>query len=206
MQRTKIKICGLTNPEDILAVQQQGVDAIGLVFYPPSPRAVTIAEAEKLAQVISPFTTLVGLFVNPDVAFVEEAIQAAGLQLLQFHGDESAEFCEQFSVPYIKAVRVKPDTNFDVLHEHYKSARGLLLDAYKKGVPGGTGEVFNWDLIPQKYRHGIILAGGLNPDNIVAAVEAIHPYAIDVSGGVESEPGKKSTALVSQLVGLVPDY
>lgn len=189
--RTRIKICGLTRPQDVTAAVSAGADAIGLVFYEPSPRYVSIEKAVELLEELPAFVTVVGLFVNADKAFVEQVIQRVRIDLLQFHGDESAEFCAQFTRPYIKALRVAADTDITAYASAYGSARGLLLDTYQKGVPGGTGETFNWELIPEQLSLPIILAGGLKPTNVADAISKVHPYAVDVSGGVERDKGIK---------------
>jgi len=189
--RTRVKICGLSRESDIQTAVKAGADAIGLVFYEPSPRNVSIAQAAKLVKQVPAFVTTVGLFVNAQKAEVEEVIQHTGIDLLQFHGDESAGFCEQFDRPYIKALRVSDDTEITHFASLYSSATGLLLDTYQKGKPGGTGETFNWDLIPENLNLPVILAGGLKQDNVAQAIEKVRPYAVDVSGGVEMEKGIK---------------
>ncbi|MDH5446430.1 MAG: phosphoribosylanthranilate isomerase [Gammaproteobacteria bacterium] len=191
MMRTRVKICGLSRESDIQTAVKAGADAIGLVFYEPSPRNVSIAQAAKLVKQVPAFVTTVGLFVNAQKAEVEEVIQHTGIDLLQFHGDESAGFCEQFDRPYIKALRVSDDTEITHFASLYSSATGLLLDTYQKGKPGGTGETFNWDLIPENLNLPVILAGGLKQDNVAQAIEKVRPYAVDVSGGVEMEKGIK---------------
>lgn len=189
--RTRVKICGLTREQDVQAAVTAGADALGLVFYESSPRHVNMATATQLAKRVPAFVTVVALFVNADKAFVEEVIDRVGVDLLQFHGEESAAYCEQFQRPYIKALRVAADTDIVALASAYHSARGILLDSYKKGIPGGTGEVFNWELIPKKLPLPVILAGGLNPTNVAAAINKVQPYAVDVSGGVEQAKGIK---------------
>jgi phosphoribosylanthranilate isomerase len=169
-----------------------GADAIGLVFYPQSPRAVTLYQAEQICAELAPFVTVVALTVNAKAAFIEQLLRVLPVDLLQFHGDEPSQFCEQFSKPYIKAVRMRPETDLAALFEQYQGARALLLDAYQKGVPGGTGERFDWQLIPCERPLPIILAGGLNADNIADAIATVSPYAVDVSGGVEQSHGRKS--------------
>lgn len=189
--RTRVKICGLTREQDIRAVVEAGADAIGLVFYEPSPRYVDIQQASQLARFVPPFVTLVGLFVNAEQAFIEDVLSEVRIDLLQFHGDESAGFCEQFSRPYIKALRVADDTDITAQARQYASAKGLLLDTYQAGKPGGTGEVFNWELIPADLSLPIILAGGLTADNVAKAIRQVQPFAVDVSGGVEQDKGIK---------------
>lgn len=189
--RTRVKICGLTREQDVRTVVEAGADAIGLVFYEHSPRYVDIQQASQLASIVPPFVSVVGLFVNAEQAIIEDVLQTVRIDLLQFHGDESASFCEQFSRPYIKALRVADDVDIAACAGQYASAKGLLLDTYQTGVPGGTGEIFNWALIPQNLSLPIILAGGLKPDNVAGAIRQVHPYAVDVSGGVEQDKGIK---------------
>lgn len=187
--RTRVKICGITRREDALAAARLGVDAIGLVFYPPSPRAVTVEQARQIVDALPPFVTVVGLFVNPEPEQVTAVDAQVGLDLLQFHGDETPEFCNGFGRPYIKAVRMREDVDLQRVAEQYASARGLLLDTYRPGVAGGTGEAFDWTRVPEGLAGAIILAGGLNPQNVGQAIAAVQPYAVDVSGGVEAAKG-----------------
>lgn len=198
--QTRVKICGITDPDDARVAAEAGADALGLVFYPPSSRAVTLAEARVVAQAVGPFTTLVGLFVNAEEADVREALRQIPLQLLQFHGDESAEQCELYGRPYIKAIRMRPELDLDAEMARYPGASGFLLDAYRKGVPGGTGETFEWDRVPKSASRPIILAGGLTPDNVARAVGQTRPYAVDVSGGVERAPGRKDAQKIQHFI------
>jgi phosphoribosylanthranilate isomerase len=191
LMRTRVKICGMTRQQDADFAAKSGADAIGLVFYAPSPRAVTIAQAQEVVSTLAPFTTVVALFVNPSEKDVNDCLTALPIDIIQFHGDESAEFCEQFNKPYIKAVRMKPETELNEIANKYASSQALLLDAYQDGVPGGTGKTFDWSLIEQIDKP-IILAGGLNEKNVKKAIEQVRPYAVDVSGGVEAEKGIKS--------------
>ncbi len=190
--RTRVKICGITSVENGLMVADAGVDSIGLVFYEPSPRHVEIDQARLIAKAMPAFVTKTALFVDPSVEYVQAVLNRVQIDLLQFHGDESAEFCEQFGLPYMKAVRMREETDLHDLSEQYVSACGLLLDAYKPGVPGGTGEQFNWDLVPKSFSKPIILAGGLNAENVARAIHTVRPWAVDVSGGVEASKGVKS--------------
>jgi phosphoribosylanthranilate isomerase len=184
-----------------VAASEAGADAIGLVFYAPSPRAVDLAQARNILRVLPPFVTVVGLFVNPAREAVEEVLAALPLDLLQFHGDEDAAFCAGFARPYVKALRVRPDTDLPAAREHYASAQGLLLDAWHQGLYGGTGECFDWTLLqPLQGQARTILAGGLTPANVAAACRLAQPWAVDVSSGVESAPGLKSAALISQFI------
>jgi phosphoribosylanthranilate isomerase len=201
--RTRVKICGITRPEDALAAAHAGADAIGLVFYDKSPRAVDIAQAWEICDVLPPFVTTVGLFVDADAETIEDILVEVPVDLLQFHGEETAEFCEQFGHPYIKAIRMRENTNLQLLADSYASAQGLLLDTYKKGVPGGTGEAFNWEWAAQPCGKPIILAGGLCAENVQQAIEQVRPWAVDVSGGVEKEKGIKDSGKISAFMTAV---
>lgn len=186
---TRVKICGITRAEDALAAVNAGADAVGLVFYARSPRHVSIVQAAQLVAALPPFVTSVGLFVNADAAFVREVLAAVSLDLLQFHGDESPEFCAQFSRPYIKAIRVKGGVDLLQCAARFSAAKGLLLDAHVEGIPGGTGATFDWNLIPQGIPLPVILSGGLDVENVAAAIRQVRPYAVDVSSGVEASEG-----------------
>jgi phosphoribosylanthranilate isomerase len=183
-----------------LAAVKHGADAIGLVFYPPSPRAVTPDQAARIVAVLPPFITAVGLFVNADPEQIEQTLDRVSLGLLQFHGDEPPEQCSLHGRPYMKAVRMRDDVDLQRAAERYGDAAGLLLDAYQKGVPGGTGLRFDWERIPVEYRDSIILAGGLDPDNIERAVREVQPYGVDVSGGVEREKGIKDEEKIAAFM------
>ena len=187
----RVKVCGITRSEDAIAAVQCGADAIGFVFWPHSARYIDPESARRIAEVIPPFICTVGVYVDPDAAWVEETARAAKLNLLQFHGDESPEFCNQFLQPYIKAIRVKPDTDFLQYAQRYGAAKGLLLDTYAADMPGGTGHAFDWQLIPQQLSLPLILSGGLNPDNVARAIKQTQPWAVDVSSGVEAAKGIK---------------
>ena len=195
--RTRVKICGLTTVENALMVANSGADAIGLVFYEPSPRYVEIEQACSIAKTLPAFVTKTALFVNPEIDYVKAVLERVQIDLLQFHGDETPEFCEQFGLPYIKAIRMQKSTDLAQLAEQYASSCGILLDAYKAGVPGGTGEQFNWDWVPKNFSKPIILAGGLTAENISQAIMATEPWAVDVSGGVEASKGVKSEEKVT---------
>ena len=186
---TRIKICGITRAEDALAAAYSGADAIGLVFYERSPRHVSLARATQLVAALPPFITVVGLFVNADAAFVREALDSVPLDVLQFHGDESPEFCGQFGKPYLKAIRVKEGVDLLQCASDFCDAQGLLLDAHVEGIPGGTGATFDWTLIPEKLPLPVILSGGLDVENVAAAIKQVRPYAVDVSSGVEASKG-----------------
>jgi len=201
--RTRIKICGITRPEDALAAAEEGADAVGLVFYPPSPRHVEIGQAAAIAAQLPPFVTTVGLFVNADAETIAEVVARVGIDLIQFHGNECPDYCSGHGRPWIRALRMKDDVDLDSEMERFSSARGLLLDAYRPGVPGGTGETFDWERIPHGVGGQVILAGGLDPSNVAQAVSQVRPWAVDVSGGVESAPGIKSRDLIAGFVEAV---
>lgn len=198
--RVRVKICGLTRTSDAIEIARAGADAIGLVFYPESPRFVTPEKAREIARSAGPFVTVTALFVDADVPFIQSVIENVQPDLLQFHGGESPRFCEQFNRPYLKALRVRPGLNIESEINRYDSARGILLDTYRKGVPGGTGEVFDWDCVPQNPAVPIVLAGGLSPNNVRQAIEKVNPYGVDVSGGVESSPGCKDLTKVAEFI------
>lgn len=200
MSRTRIKICGITRPEDGLAAVSAGVDAIGLVFYRQSPRAVGIEQAQLIVAALPPFVTVVGLFVDESAVRIREVCDAVPLSLLQFHGEELAAECESFDLPYIKAIRMCDDVDLINLEGQYQSAQGIILDTYKPGVQGGTGDVFDWKRVPQSLSIPIILAGGLDATNVAAAIEQTKPYGVDVSGGVEVQPGIKSDKKMQNFV------
>jgi phosphoribosylanthranilate isomerase len=180
----------MTRADDVALAVSLGVDALGFVFYEPSSRCVTVAEACELTQVIPAFVTRVGLFVNAEPEQVVKAFQRAQLNLIQYHGDESPEYCDSIGLPFIKAFRVQPEAEILSEIEQYPQASGFLLDTFVKGEPGGTGERFDWGLIPRTDRP-IILAGGLTPANAKDAIDSVAPWALDVSGGIEVEPGRK---------------
>jgi phosphoribosylanthranilate isomerase len=200
---TRIKICGITRVEDVLAAARSGADAIGLVFYERSPRHVSITQAAQLAAALPPFVSMVGLFVNAEAAFVREVLASVPLDLLQFHGDESPEYCAQFAKPYLKAIRVKAGVDLLQCASDFRSARGLLLDAHVEGIPGGTGTAFDWALIPKQLLLPLILSGGLDAQNIAAAIKQARPYAVDVSSGVEASKGIKDAAKIAAFINEV---
>jgi phosphoribosylanthranilate isomerase len=201
--KTQVKICGVTNVADALAAAEAGADMIGLNFYEKSPRYISFATAAEISRALSPFVLKVGVFVNPDEAQVMEAIAACGLNLLQFHGDEDSDFCTQFGLMSVKALRVRDVESLQTLENFNTDA--FLLDAYSKSGLGGTGEKFNWDLAvaAQKFGKTIFLAGGLTPENVADAVRRVRPFAVDVSSGVESAPGKKDAAKVRAFIAAV---
>ena len=199
----RIKICGLRDVATAVQTAHEGADAIGLVFYPPSPRHVDIAQAAAIAAALPAFVSSVGLFVDADPALVREVIATTQLDVLQFHGDESPEYCRQFGRPYIKVARVKAGTNLVEYCARYPDARGLLVDAYVDGVPGGTGEAFDWRMLPNDLPLPLILSGGLHPDNVADAVRQVRPWAVDVSSGVEASRGVKDPAKIRAFIRAV---
>lgn len=199
MSRTRIKICGLTRPQDVRAAVNAGADAIGFVFYPPSPRHITFDRAAELAALLPPFVTAVGLFVNPTPAFVEQALSRVPLQLLQFHGDESDAECARYGRPWIRAARMRAGVDLIEFAACHPGARGILLDAFVDGY-GGGGKTFDWSLIPEGFTRPIILSGGLDPDNVGEAVRRVRPWAVDVSSGVEVGKGIKDAAMMAAFV------
>jgi len=200
---TRVKICGITRLEDALCAIEAGADALGFVFYDPSPRSVGVDLAGSIIERLPPFVTTTALFVDPTPELVERVVQVARVDLLQFHGNESPEFCNGFARPWIKALRMKPGLDVVQQSRLYDSGRGVLLDAYRPGVPGGTGESFDWDRIPSELASGIILAGGLDPTNVAEAVRRVRPFAVDVSGGVEAAPGIKSCQKIRAFIDQV---
>ncbi len=201
--RTRVKICGITRPEDGLRAAELGVDAIGLVFVAASPRAVDAIQAAAIASLLPPFVTRVGLFVDAGVEQVKAVLNRVALDLLQFHGNESAAYCEQFGRPYIKAVSMRPDRDVLAYMAGYSSATGFLLDAYHPAVAGGSGEQFDWRRVPVQSPHSIVLAGGLDPGNVAEAIRQVRPYGVDVSSGVESAKGiKDATKMAEFMLGV----
>lgn len=198
--RTRVKICGFTRVEDALAAARLGVDAIGLVFYPPSPRNVSITQAAEIVSALPAFVTVVALFVDAGPAWVNEVLHQVNVDCLQFHGNEMPEDCRRYGKPYIKAVRMQQDTKLAEIERQYFDAAGLLLDAYHSGVQGGTGSGFDWGMIPRDCKLPIILAGGLSPDNAGLAVQRVRPYALDVSSGVESAKGIKDAEKMAAFI------
>ncbi len=197
--RTRVKICGITRRQDAEFAAEIGVDAIGLVFYSKSARFVDVAQAQHIVAGLPPFLSIVALFVNPEKEQVLDVLSALPVDVIQFHGDESASFCEQFERPYIKAVRMRDDVNLTTEAKTYASASALLLDSYQAGVPGGTGQVFDWQRI-EAVKKPIILAGGLSKDNVASAIVKVNPYAVDVSGGVEESKGVKDLTKMRDFV------
>ena len=203
MSVVRSKICGITRIEDALIAAEAGADAIGLVFYAKSPRAVSIQQARDIVAALPAFVTTVGLFVNASREELNDVLAGVALDLLQFHGDESPAECESYQRPYIKALRVKPGDDIAQLAAPYAKARGILLDTYVPGVPGGTGAAFDWSLVPRGLPQPVILAGGLSAANVQAAIEQVRPYAVDVSGGVEAGKGIKDAAKIRAFMRAV---
>lgn len=197
--RTRVKICGITRRQDAEFAVKSGADAIGLVFYGPSPRAVTIEQAAAITAQLPPFISNVGLFVNATAEAVWQTLEQVPLGLLQFHGDESAEFCAQFKIPYIKAIRMQSVADLQQADKRFPEASALLLDSYQHGVPGGTGQTFDWSMITAVSKP-LILAGGLTAENVAQAIRQVSPYAVDVSGGVEESKGLKSNNKISAFM------
>lgn len=197
----RVKICGLTDVDSAITAASAGADAVGLVFYGASPRNLAdLALARDIALAAGPLINVVGLFVNPQPDEVAQVLEQVPLSLLQFHGDETDEFCRSFERPYLKALRMKPGVDIREKASAYSNAAGLLLDAYRPGVPGGTGEVFDWQQIPESLPRPLVLAGGLTPDNVERAIDTVRPWAVDVSGGVESRPGVKDADLIRRFI------
>jgi phosphoribosylanthranilate isomerase len=203
MTRPRIKMCGITRVQDAAAAIASGTDAIGLIFYAPSPRNVPIETAREIARSVPPFVSRVALFVNPTAQAVRAVLDQVPIELLQFHGDESAEFCASFGRPYLKAARVRP--GFDLLKYlgTFDSAAGWLLDAYRADRFGGTGEAFDWLLIPAQLDRPLVLSGGLDPGNVAEAVRQVRPWAVDVSSGIEASAGIKDAQKMQAFVAAV---
>ncbi|MDN5517563.1 MAG: phosphoribosylanthranilate isomerase [Pseudomonas sp.] len=197
------KICGITRLEDALAAVEAGADAIGLVFYAKSPRAVSIEQAAAILRALPPFVTTVGLFVDMPRDELQHLLQRLPLDLLQFHGDESPADCEGYGRPYIKALRVRPGEDVSAAMAPYEGACGILLDTFVDGVPGGTGASFDWSLVPEDAGKPVILAGGLDAGNVAAAIRQVRPYAVDVSGGVEASKGIKDAGKIRAFIQAV---
>lgn len=201
--RTRVKICGITSVADGLAAARHGADAIGLVFYPPSPRVVALEGARAIAESVPPFVARVAVFVNPAAREVEAVIRACRPDLLQFHGEETAEFCRGFGVPYLRALRVRRGVDLLESLSPYADAAGWLLDAYRQELYGGTGEAFDWDLIPRGLARPLVLSGGLDAENVGAAIRRVRPWAVDVSSGVEAAKGVKDERRIAAFMEAV---
>ena len=207
MTHTRVKICGITRPEDARIAVECGADAIGLVFYARSSRSLTLEQALACAAAVPPFVSVVALFVDELAETIGNVLDAVPIDIIQFHGDESPAFCARFGRPYIKALRVKaaPKAAVDIVEasQAYTRARGILLDTWQEGVPGGTGKTFDWELARGNFPRPLVLAGGLNAENVAGAIERVRPAAVDVSGGVELEPGIKSAAGIREFIAAV---
>ena len=199
MSRTRIKICGLTRPQDVRAAVECGADAVGFVFYAPSPRAVSIEQAAELVALLPPFVTAVGLFVNATPAEVEAVLARVPLQLLQFHGDEAESDCARYGRPWIKAARMRPGVDLLEFSTFHPRASGILVDTFVEGY-GGGGRTFDWSLIPEGFARPLVLSGGLDIDNVAEAVRRVRPWAVDVSSGVESAKGIKDAAKIAAFI------
>lgn len=196
----RVKICGITSPEQALMAQQSGADAIGLVIYEKSPRYVDIEQAANIRAVIGQSTLAIALLVNPSESLVEQVISEVKPDYIQFHGDETAEFCHQFNVPFIRAVRMREGLDIEAEVAAYKAEGGFLFDAWNDDLYGGTGHSFDWSRLPDSADYKLILAGGLNPSNVAQAVSITNPYMVDVSGGVEASPGVKDPVKVKAFI------
>lgn len=196
----RIKICGFTRPEDAAAAAELGADAVGLVFYEKSKRAVNIETAQRIVRALPPFVGVVALFVNEEAARIEEILAQVPIDIIQFHGDEPPEFCRRFARPYIKAVRVQNTADIISALETYPDARAVLFDAHIEGEYGGTGHSFDWRMLPPNLNGHWILSGGLTPDNVAEAVRITGAQTVDVSSGVESAAGIKSVAKMAEFI------
>src|SRR6266850_6007259 len=201
--RTRVKICGITRVEDAVAAAAHGADAIGLVFYRPSPRCVTLERARHIVAATPAFVSTVAVFVNPSREEVETVIRESGVTLLQFHGDEPADFCSSFSRPYIKAARIRPGLDLLKYLSPHTAAQAWMLDAFHEDLWGGTGGAFDWSLVPERMARPIILSGGLTADNVAGAIRRTRPYAVDVSSSVEASKGIKDAAKIAAFIGAV---
>lgn len=200
MLRTRVKICGITRPEDGRCAVENGADAIGLVFFPESPRHISAAMAIEITSALDPFVTVVGLFVNASQADIEQVLGQVPLDLLQFHGQEHNEDCNGYGLPFIKSIAMQPGVDIQEAMAAYPDARGFLLDTWQPQTHGGGGEIFDWQQIPPELPSPFILAGGLTPKNVGAAIRRTRPYAVDVSSGVESAPGIKSAVKITAFM------
>ena len=201
--RTRVKICGITRIEDALVAAQAGADAIGLVFAQASPRCVSVAEAAAICRALPPFVSVVGLFVDADAAQVTQALGRVPLDLLQFHGSETPQFCRQFNRPYIKAIAMREGIDVHAEDRAFADAAGLLLDAHVAGLSGGSGKTFDWSRVPRGLARPIVLAGGLTPGNVADAIRQVRPYAVDVSSGVEQARGVKDAGKIAAFIEAV---
>ncbi len=203
--RTRVKICGITSVKDAISAVNAGADAIGLVFYATSPRFISIEQAQQIVAAIPPFVTVVALFVNALPTEIKTVLAQVRIDIVQFHGDETPSDCEQIKLPYYKAIRVKADTNLLQYEVEFSSAKALLLDTYSDAAFGGTGQVFDWGLIPRNLTKPVILAGGLTAENVALGIKQVRPYAVDVSGGVEQSKGVKDVAKIAAFMHAVEE-
>jgi phosphoribosylanthranilate isomerase len=201
--RTRVKICGITKPDHARVAAEAGADAIGLVFYPPSPRFLEFDQARVVAEAIGPFVSRVAVLVNPQPEFVDALLAQVPIDVLQFHGEESPEFCASFGRPWLKAARVAPGLDLVRYFTPFGAAAGWLLDSWRRDEYGGTGEAFDWQVIPQSTARPLILSGGLTAATVGEAVQRVRPWAIDVSSGVERAKGEKDPVLIRQFVEAV---
>lgn len=200
MRRSRVKFCGITRAQDARVAAALGADAIGLIFYPPSPRAVTVEQALTVLDATAPLLTTVGVFVNPSAQQLAAVLARVPLDMLQFHGDEDPALCAGAGRPWIKALGMREGTDARAAARRYPGARGLLLDTFSARSKGGTGRVFDWSLVPADLDRPVILAGGLDAGNVAQAIAAVRPYAVDVSGGVESSPGVKDAGKMEAFI------
>ena len=200
--RTRVKICGITREADLDAAVAAGADALGFVFYPPSPRHLSLHRAAELVRRVPPFVTRVGLFVNPDPGLLAETLAAVDLDLIQFQGDESPAFCERIDRPYLKVARMRPGIDLLEFALAYRSARALLVDAYVESY-GGAGQSFDWSLVPKELPLPVVVAGGLTADNVGSAIRQICPSGVDVSSGVEAAKGIKDAGKIAAFIAAV---
>ncbi len=195
----RVKICGITNTEDAVMAIEAGADALGFVFHGKSPRFITPDNAAEIIRKLPPFVTTVGLFVNPDIGFVNSTADSCGIDIIQLHGDETADFCSRVNRRVVKVFRIRNEESLSSIKD-YRVA-GFLLDAYSPEAYGGTGKTFNWDIARDAKKYGpVILAGGLSPENVRQAIERVKPYAVDVSSGVEAAPGRKDPGKVREFI------
>lgn len=201
--RTRIKICGITRLADALQVANLGGDAIGLTFYANSPRVVDIETAVAIREAMPPFVTVTALFLNEETEWVDQVVQAVRPDCLQFHGQEPADFCQRWARPYIKAIPMASITDVNAYARQYSAAQGFLMDSNVAGRRGGSGDTFDWSKIPSAFDFPLVLAGGLNPSNVSAAITQVKPWAVDVSSGVENSKGDKDANLIDQFFDAV---